>query len=129
MLVAAPSNVAVDQLAEKLHMAGLKVVRIAARSREEVASPCEHLTLHYQVCRLPAAHRMRRNIMLCAPALLGPVTAPGTSTGAQHGCTTSVLRMLQLPLLPLTAGAAESGTGNDLPGLQGLLLASREGFC
>lgn len=47
--MAAPSNVAVDQLAEKLHMAGLKVVRIAARSREEVASPCEHLTLHYQV--------------------------------------------------------------------------------
>lgn len=48
--MAAPSNVAVDQLAEKLHMAGLKVVRVAARSREEVASPCEHLTLHYQVC-------------------------------------------------------------------------------
>jgi regulator of nonsense transcripts 1 len=60
VLVAAPSNVAVDQLAEKLHMAGLKVVRIAARSREEVASPCEHLTLHYQVGRLPAARRMRK---------------------------------------------------------------------
>jgi hypothetical protein len=57
VLVAAPSNVAVDQLAEKLHMAGLKVVRIAARSREEVASPCEHLTLHYQVGRPPAASR------------------------------------------------------------------------
>lgn len=66
VLVAAPSNVAVDQLAEKLHMAGLKVVRIAARSREEVASPCEHLTLHYQVRRPPAASPVCRNIMLCA---------------------------------------------------------------
>jgi len=47
--VAAPSNVAVDQLSEKLDFAGLKVVRLSARSREEVASPVEHLTLHYQV--------------------------------------------------------------------------------
>ena len=52
VLVAAPSNVAVDHLAEKLHAAGLKVVRLAARSREEVASPCEQLSLHYQVREL-----------------------------------------------------------------------------
>ena len=49
MLVAAPSNVAVDHLAEKIEATGLKVVRIAARSREDLASPVEHLTLHYQV--------------------------------------------------------------------------------
>ncbi len=49
ILVSAPSNVAVDQLAEKISASGLKVVRISAKSREAVASPVEHLTLHYQV--------------------------------------------------------------------------------
>ena len=49
VLVAAPSNVAVDQLAEKIELTGLKVVRIAAKSRETIMSSMEHLTLHYQV--------------------------------------------------------------------------------
>ena len=49
VLVAAPSNVAVDQLAEKIELTGLKVVRIAAKSRETIMSLMEHLTLHYQV--------------------------------------------------------------------------------
>ena len=53
MLVAAPSNVAVDQLAEKVAATGLKVVRLAAKSREAVASPVDHLTLHYQVRVVP----------------------------------------------------------------------------
>ncbi len=44
----APSNVAVDQLAEKCAACGLKVVRLCAKSREAVASPVSHLTLHYQ---------------------------------------------------------------------------------
>ncbi len=48
-MVAAPSNVAVDQLADKIAGTGLKVVRICAKSRESVASPVEHLTLHYVV--------------------------------------------------------------------------------
>eukprot|EP01012_Entosiphon_sulcatum_P063170 TRINITY_DN9022_c0_g1_i1.p1 TRINITY_DN9022_c0_g1~~TRINITY_DN9022_c0_g1_i1.p1 ORF type:complete len:1027 (-),score=174.55 TRINITY_DN9022_c0_g1_i1:117-2867(-) len=52
VLVAAPSNVAVDQLAEKIHMTGLKVVRLCAKSREAVSSPVEFLTLHYQVRHL-----------------------------------------------------------------------------
>lgn len=47
--MAAPSNVAVDHLAEKLDATGLKVVRVAARSREAISSNVEHLTLHYQV--------------------------------------------------------------------------------
>jgi len=51
VLVAAPSNVAVDHLAEKIAATGLRVVRIAAKSREAVASSVEHLTLHYQVSR------------------------------------------------------------------------------
>lgn len=53
VLVCAPSNVGVDQLAEKMAATGLKVVRLCAKSREAVASPVEHLTLHHQVggCR------------------------------------------------------------------------------
>ena len=49
VLVAAPSNVAVDQLAERIALTGLKVVRLMAKSRETVASSVEPLTLHYQV--------------------------------------------------------------------------------
>lgn len=49
MLVCAPSNVAVDQLTEKIHQTGLKVLRICAKSREAVNSSVEFLTLHYQV--------------------------------------------------------------------------------
>ena len=49
MLVAAPSNIAVDHLAERVSQTGLRVVRVQARSREAVASTVEHLTLHYQV--------------------------------------------------------------------------------
>ena len=52
MIVCAPSNVAVDQLAEKISSTGLRVVRLSAKSREAVASPVEHLTLHYQVSSL-----------------------------------------------------------------------------
>ncbi|KAJ3110729.1 ATP-dependent helicase NAM7 [Phlyctochytrium bullatum] len=49
ILVCAPSNVAVDQLAEKIHQTNLKVVRVSAKSREELDSPVSFLTLHEQV--------------------------------------------------------------------------------
>mmetsp|Transcript_13940 Transcript_13940/g.28550 ORF Transcript_13940/g.28550 Transcript_13940/m.28550 type:complete len:978 (-) Transcript_13940:1621-4554(-) len=52
VLVCAPSNVAVDQLAEKISATGLKVVRLCAKSRESISSPVEHFTLHYQVRHL-----------------------------------------------------------------------------
>eukprot|EP00928_Gymnodinium_smaydae_P007599 TRINITY_DN12722_c0_g1_i1.p1 TRINITY_DN12722_c0_g1~~TRINITY_DN12722_c0_g1_i1.p1 ORF type:complete len:1127 (+),score=208.53 TRINITY_DN12722_c0_g1_i1:492-3383(+) len=52
VLVCAPSNIAVDQLAEKLHKTGLKVVRLSAKSREAVASSVDFLTLHHQVRHL-----------------------------------------------------------------------------
>ena len=52
--MAAPSNVAVDHLAEKLDLTGLKVVRVAARSREAISSNVEHLTLHYQASLFPS---------------------------------------------------------------------------
>lgn len=57
VLVCAPSNVAVDQLAEKISSTGLKVVRLCAKSREAVSSPVEHLTLHYQVRHLDASEK------------------------------------------------------------------------
>ena len=49
VLICAPSNIAVDQLTEKLHKCGLKVVRVCAKSREAVSSSIDFLTLHQQV--------------------------------------------------------------------------------
>ena len=52
VLVCAPSNIAVDQLTEKIHATGLKVVRVAAKSREVVASSVDFLSLHNLVDQL-----------------------------------------------------------------------------
>ena len=52
VLVCAPSNVAVDQLTEKIHRTGLRVVRIASKAREAVTSSVEHLSLHTMVRNL-----------------------------------------------------------------------------
>ncbi|OAA68701.1 regulator of nonsense [Niveomyces insectorum RCEF 264] len=49
VLVCAPSNVAVDQLCERVHRTGLKVVRLAAKSREDVETSVNYLALHEQV--------------------------------------------------------------------------------
>ena len=49
VLVCAPSNVAVDQLTERVHKTGLKVVRVTAKSREDVESSVNFLSLHEQV--------------------------------------------------------------------------------
>ena len=49
VLVCAPSNTAVDQLTEKIHKTGLKVVRLCAKSREAIESPVSFLALHNQV--------------------------------------------------------------------------------
>lgn len=46
ILVCAPSNVAVDHLTEKLTLMGLKVVRITAKSREDVDSSISKYCLH-----------------------------------------------------------------------------------
>jgi len=45
VLVCAPSNVAVDHLASKLNQLGLKVVRLTAKSREDVESSVQDLSL------------------------------------------------------------------------------------
>ena len=57
VLVCAPSNIAVDQLTEKIHLTGLRVVRFCAKSREMVDSRVEYLTLHYQVRHLDTPER------------------------------------------------------------------------
>jgi regulator of nonsense transcripts 1 len=46
VLVTAPSNVAVDQLTEKIAATGLRVVRLASKTREAVSSSVDHLCLH-----------------------------------------------------------------------------------
>ncbi|KAJ1940485.1 ATP-dependent RNA helicase, partial [Linderina pennispora] len=65
VLVCAPSNVAVDQLTEKIHKTGLRVVRITAKSREELESRISHLELHTQalmndtIPELQKLHRLK----------------------------------------------------------------------
>jgi regulator of nonsense transcripts 1 len=49
VLVTAPSNIAVDHLTAKISETGLKVVRLAAKSREAVDSAVEHLSLHAMI--------------------------------------------------------------------------------
>ena len=49
VLVTAPSNVAVDQLTEKIAATGLKVVRLASKTREATTSSVDHLCLHIMV--------------------------------------------------------------------------------
>ena len=49
VLVCAPSNVAVDHLAEKLQLTGLNVLRFCAKGREGISSSVSHLTLHEQL--------------------------------------------------------------------------------
>ena len=46
VLVTAPSNVAVDQLTEKIAATGLRVVRLASKTREQTSSNVDHLCLH-----------------------------------------------------------------------------------
>ena len=46
VLVTAPSNVAVDQLTEKIAATGLRVVRLASKTREATSSSVDHLCLH-----------------------------------------------------------------------------------
>ena len=64
VLVCAPSNVAVDQLTEKIHRTGLKVVRLCAKSREEVDSPVAFLSLHEQLKKYASHTELQKLIQL-----------------------------------------------------------------
>jgi len=60
VLVCAPSNTAVDQLTEKIHQTGLKVVRLCAKSREAIDSPVGYLALHNQVKNVEGFGELRK---------------------------------------------------------------------
>ena len=64
VLVTAPSNVAVDQLTEKIHQTGLKVVRVTAKSREALDSSVSFLTLHEQVANNDTHPELQKLIQL-----------------------------------------------------------------
>ncbi|KAH8918063.1 P-loop containing nucleoside triphosphate hydrolase protein [Atractiella rhizophila] len=64
VLVCAPSNVAVDQLTEKIHQTGLRVVRLTAKSREALESSVSALTLHEQVANNDAYPELQKLIQL-----------------------------------------------------------------
>ncbi|KAF8350432.1 ATP dependent helicase [Amanita rubescens] len=64
VLVCAPSNVAVDQLTEKIHSTGLKVVRLTAKSREALDSSVAFLTLHQQVANSTTHVELQKLIQL-----------------------------------------------------------------
>lgn len=54
ILVCAPSNIGVDQLTEKIHRTGVRVVRLCAKSRESVDSSVDYLSLHNLVVQYAA---------------------------------------------------------------------------
>lgn len=64
VLVCAPSNVAVDHLCEKIHQTGLKVVRLAAKSREALDSSVAFLALHNQVANADTHPELQKLIQL-----------------------------------------------------------------
>ena len=51
VLVTAPSNIAVDQLATKIALTGVKVVRLCSKTREEAGGQGEELCLHDMVLK------------------------------------------------------------------------------
>uniref|UniRef100_A0A646QDS3 DNA helicase n=1 Tax=Hemiscolopendra marginata TaxID=943146 RepID=A0A646QDS3_9MYRI len=60
VLVCAPSNIAVDQLTEKIHRTGLKVVRLCAKSREAIDSPVSFLALHHQIRNMDGNNELQK---------------------------------------------------------------------
>ncbi|CAI4225896.1 unnamed protein product [Auanema sp. JU1783] len=60
VLVCSPSNIAVDQLAEKIHLTGLKVIRLYAKSRESLDSKVDYLTLPRQLKVLKEAAELQK---------------------------------------------------------------------
>jgi len=64
VLVCAPSNTAVDQLCEKIHKTGLKVVRVCAKSREAIDTPVAHLALHNQIKNMEGSLELQKLLQL-----------------------------------------------------------------
>ena len=60
VLVCAPSNIAADQLSEKIEKIGLNVIRVCAKSRESISSRVEHLSLHNQLKKLSSKKEYKK---------------------------------------------------------------------
>jgi regulator of nonsense transcripts 1 len=75
VLVCAPSNVAVDQLAEKIEKTGLRVVRLAAKSRESTPSSVEHLCLHTMIRNLDTPDKAELRKLFQLKEEIGELTA------------------------------------------------------
>jgi regulator of nonsense transcripts 1 len=60
VLVCAPSNIAVDQLTEKIHQTGVKVLRVAAKSRESLNTSVSFLSLHQQIYSLDTFPELKK---------------------------------------------------------------------
>lgn len=91
VLVCAPSNIAVDQLTEKIHQTGLKVVRLCAKSREAIDSPVSFLALHNQI-------RNMDRWPLAGPGLEGLLQG-GTRQGDVSSCRLPVCPLPSMPEL------------------------------
>ena len=61
VLVCAPSNIAADQLSEKIEKIGVRVIRVCAKSRESISSRVEHLTLHNQLKNYIAKNNTKKD--------------------------------------------------------------------
>ena len=81
VLVVAPSNVAVDHLTAKLEKTGLRVARVSARSREDVASQVDHLSLHRMALQVEGIDELERDVI----PDLGATSAGGGSGGGFGG--------------------------------------------
>ncbi|CCH41224.1 ATP-dependent helicase NAM7 [Wickerhamomyces ciferrii] len=77
ILVCAPSNVAVDHLASKLDQLGLKVIRLTAKSREDVESSVQHLSLS-NIIQKSAKGQLKKLLRLRNE--LGELSAEDTKT-------------------------------------------------
>jgi regulator of nonsense transcripts 1 len=114
VLVCAPSNVAVDQLTEKIHMTGLRVVRISAKSRESTVSSCFFFFLFFTMCSLlqPSSvdhltlHTMVRNLDADDKAELRKLQLLKVSAVSLTSCFTSIIFLFQDEIGDLTASDA-----------------------
>ena len=70
VLVCAPSNTAVDQLCEKVHKTGLKVLRVCAKSREALESPVGYLALHNQIQKVEGSMELQQLLVKTVQFLL-----------------------------------------------------------
>ncbi|KAA0170315.1 hypothetical protein FNF28_01543 [Cafeteria roenbergensis] len=91
VLVAAPSNVAADNLASRIAAAGVRVVRVLARSREQVGTTVEELALHKLALTIDCP-RVGTNIDKLASLASRRAAEPGSLSDAEERTFGKLLR-------------------------------------